>query len=131
MKNKKNRLAQASHYGCVAGIYLATERGFGFVALDENDEQGDIFIPPHADRDAWHGDHVLIRMRTGIAEDGSPRREGEVVRMLARSREEIVGRVRARGKSLRWSRQAKSIREIMIPKAHLQARSRATKSRCA
>ena len=34
MKNKKNRFAVASHYGCATGTFLATERGFAFVAPD-------------------------------------------------------------------------------------------------
>ena len=53
VKNKKNRLAQAAHFSCIAGTYLATERGFGFVAPDEKDDRGDIFIPPHAGGGAW------------------------------------------------------------------------------
>ena len=121
VKNKKNRLAQASHYGCAAGTYLATERGFGFVALDEPDIDGDIFIPPHADNGAWQGDHVLIRISEGNRrKDGTRRKEGEVVRILARSRAEIVGSVRARGKSFAFQPDSKKYpSEIMIPKAHL------------
>lgn len=120
VKNKKNRLAQAAHFGCIAGVYLATERGFGFVAPDKKDEQGDVFIPPNAGGDAWHGDRVLIRVHEdGHRRDGSPRREGEVIRVLERSREEIVGAVRRRGKSCVLEPASKKYPEIMLPKAHL------------
>lgn len=119
VKNKKNRLAQAGHFGCVAGTFLATGRGFAFVAPDEKDAQGDIFIPPDAGGGAWQGDHVLIRVHEGHRRSGSPRREGEVLRILERSREEIVGAVRHRGKSCVLEPASKKYPEIMLPKAHL------------
>ena len=119
VKNKKNRLAQAGHFGCVAGTFLATGRGFAFVAPDEKDAQGDIFIPPDAGGGAWQGDHVLIRVHEGRRRSGSPRREGEVLRILERSREEIVGAVRRRGKSCVLEPASKKYPEIMLPKAHL------------
>lgn len=120
VKNKKNRLAQAAHFGCIAGTYLATERGFGFVAPDEKDDRGDIFIPPQAGGGAWQGDHVLIQIREGgRRRDGAPRREGEVVRILERSREEIVGAVRRRGKTCVLEPASKKFPEIILPKAHL------------
>lgn len=120
VKNKKNRLAQAAHFGCIAGVYLATERGFGFVAPDKKDKQSDVFIPPNAGGDAWHRDRVLIRVHEdGHRRDGSPRREGEVIRVLERSREEIVGAVRRRGKSCVLEPASKKYPEIMLPKAHL------------
>ena len=36
MKNKKNRFAVSSHYGCTTGTFLATERGFA----PENPQSG-------------------------------------------------------------------------------------------
>ena len=121
VKNKKNRLAQAAHYGYIAGTFLATERGFAFVAPDEKDDKGDIFIPPHADGGAWQGDHVLVRLgEDGRRRDGTRRREGEVARILERSRAEILGAVRQRGKSFVLEPSSKKYpSEIMLPKAHL------------
>ena len=34
LKNKKNRYAHAEHYGCLTGVFQATERGYGFVTPD-------------------------------------------------------------------------------------------------
>ncbi len=120
VKNKKNRFAQASHFGCIAGVYLATERGFGFVAPDERDADGDIFIPPRADGGAWHGDHVLVRLRPSDRRQGNPRREGQVERILERSHQEILGAVRQRGKSFVFVPESRKYRaEILLPKAHL------------
>lgn len=121
VKNKKNRLAQAAHFGCLAGTYLATERGFAFVAPDEKDELGDVFIPPHADGGAWQGDHVLVRLgEPGRRRDGTRRREGEVIRILERSRAEILGAVRQRGKSFVLEPESRKYpSEIVLPKAHL------------
>ena len=55
----------------------------------------------------------------GRRRDGSPRREGEVIRVLERSRDEIVGAVRRRGKSCVLEPASKKYPEIMLPKAHL------------
>ena len=48
LKNKKNRYAHAAHYGCLTGVFQATERGYGFVTPETPDENGDVFIPPYA-----------------------------------------------------------------------------------
>ena len=80
LKNKKNRYAHAEHYGCLTGVFQATERGYGFVTPETPDENGDVFIPPYATGKAWQGDRVLVHLTD------SPRghkREGEVLRILS------------------------------------------------
>ncbi len=120
VKNKKNRLAQAEHFGCLAGTFLATEKGFGFVAPDDK-EKPDVFIPPKACGGAWHGDHVLIRVQDEKRppRNGLLRQEGEVIRVLERSRDEIVGAVQHRGKTCFLQPASKKYPDIILPKAHL------------
>ena len=63
VKNKKNRYALSSHFGCVSGTFLSTSRGFAFVEPDEKkDDEKDIYIRAGANLGAWHGDHVLVRL---------------------------------------------------------------------
>lgn len=122
MRNKKNRIAQTAHFGCLSGTYLATERGFGFVAPDAQDARGDIFIPPNQGGGAWQGDRVLIRVHESAGgRQQRGRREGEVLRILDRSREEITGSVQKRGKSFVLQPTSRKYPEIILPKAHLGA----------
>jgi len=93
-KNKKNRYAQAAHFGCFTGTFLATSRGFGFVAPDTADEQppdkaNDIFIPPDECGDAWHKDRVLVQCTS--EKNAYGRREGTVLRVLSRAVTELNG----------------------------------------
>ena len=76
--------------------------GYGFVVPDDpNAAPGDIFIPPGKMRNATHGDQVAVRIGEpdGKQTRGKPTRkprqgaEGEILRVLSRAREEIVGKV--------------------------------------
>ena len=100
MKNKKNRFAVASHYGCATGTFLATERGFAFVAPDVEPGEpkpDDYFIPPNAGGGAWHGDRVLVKVSERKNNRG--RREATVLRVLSRSGKELTGELVQRGKA--------------------------------
>lgn len=69
------------------GTFSGTQRGFGFVILD--DEEEDIFIPETATKGALHGDRVMV---TITAEQQSGRRkEGSVINIIERGKSEIVG----------------------------------------
>lgn len=101
MKNKKNRFAQAGHYGCVTGTLLGTERGFAFVRPDTADggkpsREDDLFIPPNATGGAWHGDRVLVKVSE--RKNGRGRSEAQVLRILSRAGGELTGALRQRGK---------------------------------
>ena len=97
VKNKKNRFAQAAHFGCIAGTYLATAQAVAFVRPDEPDGLGDILIPPGEGSGAWNGDKVLVRLREGYSRRGNERREGTVIQLLEEMPIELDGIVRARG----------------------------------
>lgn len=113
LKNKKNRYAHAEHYGCLTGVFQATERGYGFVTPDTPDENGDVFIPPYATGKAWQGDRVLVHLTD------SPRghkREGEVMRILSLCTDEVTGTVMQRGKTVFVRPASKKYPDLIIPK---------------
>lgn len=115
MKNKKNRYAQSTHYGCVTGTYLATERAFGFVTPDAEpgaDKPDDLFIPPNASGGAWHGDRVLVRVSERKNSRG--RTEGAVLRVLRRADKELTGALVQRGKHFFVEPSSKKYPEIYI-----------------
>ena len=120
MKNKKNRYAVSTHYGCVTGTFLATERAFAFVAPD-TDEDGakpdDLFIPPGANGGAWHGDRVLVKMSE--RKSGRGRREGAVIRILQRADRELTGALVQRGNAYFVQPTSKKYPEIAIDRHHL------------
>lgn len=68
------------------GTFSGTQRGFGFVTIDGEDE--DIFIPSEATRGALHGDRVAVMIKD---EQTGRRKEGAVVSIIERGRNEIVG----------------------------------------
>lgn len=121
LKNKKNRYAHAEHYGCLTGVFQATERGYGFMTPETPDENGDVFIPPYATGKAWQGDRVLVHLTD------SPRghkREGEVMRILSLCTDEVTGTVMQRGKTVFVRPASKKYPDLIIPKNRtLDARS--------
>jgi ribonuclease R len=76
------------------GLLTVHPRGFGFVAsLDASGD--DVFIPPEAMSGAMHGDRVRVRVRAR----GARGPEGEVIAVLERGTQRVVGTLRRKGKS--------------------------------
>ena len=68
------------------GKYMGTQRGFGFVRVEGEDE--DIFIPAHKTRGAIDGDTV----RVALDDDRrGKRREGEIISIIERGVDILVG----------------------------------------
>ncbi len=116
LRNKKNRYAWAEHYGCTAATFLATGRAFAFARPDEPASEGDVFIPPACTGGAWHGDRVLIQI---VPASRGHKSEGEVIRILERSRAEIVGEVQTKGKSCILRPASAKYPDIVLPKGKL------------
>ena len=72
--------------GYIEGIFESNQRGFGFVRVEGEE---DIFIPESFVHGAIHTDKVRVKI-TGNAKGGQ-RREGEIIKILERGTNEIVG----------------------------------------
>ncbi|WP_429144999.1 ribonuclease R [Anaerotaenia torta] len=68
------------------GIFSGTQRGFGFVSVEGEEE--DIFIPGEATKGALHGDKVMIIIQK---EQSGRRKEGAVTGIMERGNKEMVG----------------------------------------
>jgi ribonuclease R len=81
-----------------AGRLRVHRDGYAFVISDSPNPaiQGDVFIPPNSAQKAMNGDRVLAHV-TRVGPDG--RAEGEIVRILTRAHQTVVGefRIRQRG----------------------------------
>lgn len=72
----------------LVGNYQANQKGFGFVVLPE--EESDIYIGEENVNGAFDGDEVEVIV-TREAEDKNHRREGRIVRIVARGLTKVVG----------------------------------------
>ena len=98
--------------GVIEGRYTRTRQGYGFVApLDAppRERGGDVFVPPGMEADALHGDVVEVRVsqrpappRRGFR-PGPPRTSGEVVRVVRRALQLVVGTLTRGAPPSPWS----------------------------
>jgi len=94
LQTKKGKYALPSQLDLIIGELLANKAGYGFVRT----AIGDIFIPGSRIRGAMHGDKVAIKVSRRKTRQG-PRSEGEIVRIIERAYESIVGRYERNGKA--------------------------------
>ncbi|MEL7472022.1 MAG: VacB/RNase II family 3'-5' exoribonuclease [Planctomycetota bacterium] len=89
----------------IEGEFRASGRGFGFVQLDADYREGDVFIPPDRTMDAMSGDRVKIvvqrdrKGRGGGAGAGrtEDRFRGEVLEILTRAKSTFTGELFKQG----------------------------------
>ncbi|NLY83305.1 MAG: ribonuclease R [Acholeplasmataceae bacterium] len=74
--------------GLVVGRFQLTSKGFGFVIPDNKGEGKDVFIPPRAIGGAMNNDRVMARIETRVS---GMKPEGEVIRIIKRANNKIVG----------------------------------------
>ena len=87
-KTKKKSIKEFKKLGLIKeGTFIGNHKGFGFVELEE--EEDDIFIPADATGTAMHQDKVQVLLKKG--EQKGKRKEGSVIRILERANQEIVG----------------------------------------
>ncbi|WP_390407796.1 ribonuclease R [Lacticaseibacillus jixiensis] len=75
--------------GALQGIFHGNEKGFGFVAVE--DEENDFFIAPPATKYALDGDTVEIKVTRQARPGDSRGSEAEVVRVVERKMTRMVG----------------------------------------
>lgn len=95
IKIGRNRYGLPRRHDCVTGVLAGSRRGYAFLRPDSGDE--DIFIKPGALKSAVHGDRVMVRLVSPGGRRRSP--EGEVVAILERGCEQLIGTLERRGKS--------------------------------
>ena len=80
-----------SRMNLTVGRLSMSVRKFGFIIPDtrESEEDTDVFIPAYAMGTAMHNDRVVARITPAAAPGRS--REGEIIRILERANERIVG----------------------------------------
>ncbi len=88
IESKKGKIMLPKEKAMVSGVFTGNVRGFGFVKADEGFDR-DIYIPSECTAGAMHRDRVMIRL-TKKAE-GAQRAEGQVVKVLEKGTENIVG----------------------------------------
>ena len=72
----------------VVGTVDANEKGFGFL-VPEDKTREDIYIPIEDMNGAFHGDRVVVRLKTSALP--GLRDEGEIIRIIERVNETLVG----------------------------------------
>lgn len=85
-KNRKNRykFSEKVYYD---GIYKKNQKGFGFVKIEEREEE--VYISKENSLNALNGDRVLIEI---IEEKNKVKKaEGKIVRILKREKDTVVG----------------------------------------
>jgi ribonuclease R len=87
-KTRKGKYGAPERMGLVAGRFQGNERGFGFMIPDDPDQE-DLFIQIDHLNGAMHGDRVVARV-TKYPESGR-RAEGEIIKILNRANDKIVG----------------------------------------
>ena len=85
-KNKKNRYI-INDEKILEGTYRRNSKGFGFVKLDEEDEE--IYISKKNALNTFDGDRVLIKI-LDIKESGKSK-EGKVIKVISHKKNTIVG----------------------------------------
>ena len=92
VRNKYNHYYLPNQFGMVLGILTINKKGFGFVAVE--DQEKDVFIAPDALKDAFNKDTVLIEIDK---HSDLEKPEGRVIRVIKRGQTRLVGEIK-RGK---------------------------------
>lgn len=86
-KTSKGKIGPATKVGLLNGVLRVHQRGFGFVAVENREE--DVFIPINNMGDALDGDKVVIKVLASKRTDS--KEEGVIVSILERANTKIVG----------------------------------------
>jgi ribonuclease R len=87
VRNRRAAYGLARNMDLIKGRVSAHADGFGFVIPDEDSD--DLFLAPRQMRQVFHGDRVLAAV-SGVDRRG--RKEGQIVEVIERAHQQIVGR---------------------------------------
>lgn len=93
-KTKKNKFSSPKKMGMFIGKLDLRKKGFGFIVSDNKDEE-DLFVSSDYLNGAMHKDKVLAKI-TKASIDGK-RAEGEIIKVLERGYQKVVGVFQASG----------------------------------
>lgn len=88
LQTKKKKFGITEKMNLVPGRIQGNKKGFGFLIPDNKDIK-DMFIPASNLNGAMNNDRVIVRLTAG--ELNAKKSEGEVIRILERANERIVG----------------------------------------
>ena len=88
IRTKNNLYGIPEKMSLIVGTLQGNRRGYGFL-LPDNKELNDVFISADALNGALHGDKIIVRVV--MAGPNSKNQEGEVIRILERVNETLVG----------------------------------------
>lgn len=86
--NRKGRYGLPQKMNLVAGRLQGSPKGFAFLIPDDAQEQ-DVYVKNEDLNGAMHNDRVIVRLHRYL--EGSRKREGEVIRILKRANQQVVG----------------------------------------
>lgn len=86
--SRKNRYGRPAQFNLLIGKISRHPKGFGFL-MQEDADVDDIFIPASELKGAMNGDRVIVRIKREAT--AKSRAEGEVIRILQRNVQQIVG----------------------------------------
>jgi ribonuclease R len=90
-EGKKYRVNNLPDNNVLTGVLEVNESGYGFVTVKGNNTGGDIFVASRNLGTAFHGDIVEVAL---FAKQKGKNLEGQVTRIIKRSKKEIVGTLR-------------------------------------
>ena len=70
----------------IEGIFRRHERGFGFVIVE--DQEDDIYIAKEDSKDAFSGDRVLVKLKK---KSNGARQEGIILKVIEHKKDTLVG----------------------------------------
>jgi ribonuclease R len=111
IRNRRGAICVAAKLDLVRGRVQGHPDGFGFLVRDEGGQ--DLFLGPKEMRGVMHGDRVMARI-SGTDRRGRP--EGQIVEVLERGHQRLVGRLRSEHGILFVTAEDKRIsHEFLVP----------------
>lgn len=86
-KNRKSKYKLIDTSKFLTGIFRGNQKGFGFVKIEDSDEE--IYISEHNTKNALNGDKVFVEIIDTSVDN--LHREGKIVKILKHEKDTIVG----------------------------------------